>query len=251
MRFLFILFTVILMQAHCEPHQFSVEPMAYHVKREKLGGAWQKGILYGIEGRYERLCNWGIYLAIDGYYAQGKIKGKSGGGSSLVSDLSDSEVQGKIGYTLAFGKGCWCPSITPFIGYGYFSSRNNFRDPSPLPIHFHNTFDFGSAGVMVTVPIKSCLSLGVTFTAKWMIEGKSKTTNDPFFEDATLMMESKTQYEVDIPLYYTHESYPCLQWGVAFIYIQRNYGGRENFPFDFITTKYNNYGGKLSLIWSF
>lgn len=246
--FLVILATAEILQA--EPHRLSIEPMVYHTKRTRDGGTWQKGILYGIQAKYERLCPWGFYWSVDGHYASGTLHGENLGGLKLKSELSDSEIHGRLGFTIALGpKNCF--SLTAFGGYGYFSSWNKFKEPSTLPIHFHNTFDFGSAGLMLQWRISKCWEIGLNYTLKWMIEGKCQTSNDPDFEDSTLYMTNRLQYEIEVPVWYR---LPCKidsYLGLIPFFKHRAYGGQENFPFDFRETEFQIYGLQFAFLWNF
>lgn len=211
----------------------------------------QKGYLYGVRGGYDHIKRFKFYGGIEGNYATGRIKGHTGGGSPISSQLTDAEIEIRGGYTLAC-KYSFKPSITPFIGFGYFCQKNNFSDPSPLHLHFRDTFKYVVAGFLSQFSPTPCLDVGIVFKAKYMIDGKSKVSHDPDFSSVTLRMEERTQYSVDLPITYLFSF--CDQPLTASLepfYQYRNYGGLENYPFNFIKTKFINFGARALLGYSF
>lgn len=220
-------------------------PEVYHLTRTKEGGTKQKGYLYGLRGGYDRIKRYRLYWGIEGYFAKGQIRGKSGSDAKLVSDILDSEIEGRFGYTF-HRKTCFQASFTPFIGYGYFYQTNHFKHPSPLHLHFRDTFQYLVGGFISKFYINPCWNVGITFKAKYSIDGKSKITHDPDFDDMTIQMSDKMQYSVDFPI----NGVFCwcnrmLDLSLVPFYQFRHYGGRENFPFDFIDTKFRIYGVRL------
>jgi len=136
--------------------------------------------------------------------------------------------------------------VTPFVGYGYFSQTNNFRAPSPVQLHFHDTFEYSTVGFLSSINFLPYLKTGINFKVKHMVNGRSKVSHDPDNESSTLIMEDEDQYALDIPITYT------LCWKESDVYISlvpffqyRHYGGHENFPFDFIETRFYNLGARL------
>ena len=83
---------------------------------------------------------------------------------------------------------------------------------------------------------------------KFMLNGKTKVSNDPVMGDATLLMNNQVLARISVPLIF---SPPCVRMGLEFVvdpfYEFRHYGGREGFPFDYIDTKYNLYGANFAL----
>lgn len=235
----------------CPQHLFYVGPEAYYMRRVKEGGTKQHGVLGGVRAGYDRIKRYGLYWGIEGYYATGTLRGKSATNAKLVSRVQDSEIEGRIGYTFNRKTG-FSAFFTPFGGYGYFCQRNNFRHPSPIHLHFRDHFQYAVAGFLSSLFINPCLSVGANFKVKFMIDGKSQIGNDPKFENSTLLMNNKEQYSLDLPINYA----VCFQehiFDLSFVpfFQYRHYGGRENYPFDFIDTKFWVYGGRLLLYSSF
>lgn len=240
----------------CEPEQeclpvlrniFYLGPDIYHVKRLRRGGTHQSGVLCGVRGGYDRIKRYNFYVGVEGAWASGEITGESASGSHLKSTLTEAEIEGRLGYTLGTKHACR-PTFTPFVGVGYFNQTNKFRAPSPVPLHFTDTFQYGVVGFLSNIYFMPCLSAGVNFKAKFVYDPRSRISNDPEGEDVTLKFGEKTQYEVDLPITFYFDF--CDQcWtlsGVPF-YIYRHYGEMPNFPFDFVETKYIIYGGRLLL----
>jgi hypothetical protein len=238
-------------QCQCPQHLFYLGPEAYYLRRAKEGGTKQHGVLYGVRGGYDRIKRYRLYWGIEGYYATGRIRGRSANHHKLVSDLQDSEIEGRLGYTFQ-GKTGLCASFTPFGGAGYFYQINKFRKPSPLNLHFRDTFSYAVVGFLSNFTVKPCLKVGVNFKVKYMLNGRSKIQKDPDFEDHTIQMTNKEQYSLDLPMsyaFYLRQCYFDLSFVPFFQY--RHYGGRENFPFDFIDTKFWVYGARLLFYYSF
>jgi len=227
------------------PHRLYIGPEFYHAKRTKDSGSKQTGWLWGGRGLYERRRHAGFYWAADAYYACGEISGKTASGSSLLSKLRDSEIEGRLGYAFCVKKDAKLTMI-PYGGYGYFYSKNAFKKPSPLPYDLDICFEYGLLGAEASFFPFPCLECGLNFKAKYMLEGKSKVKDDPDFDNFTQEIESQIQYEADLPFRY----YSCLcnkQFIAVFapFYRYRHFGGKVNWPFDFIDTKYSIYGARL------
>jgi hypothetical protein len=220
-------------------------PEFYHVKRLKKGGTKQRGTLYGVYASYDRIKRCRLYWGLEASYATGRLKGTSGRGSPLVSNLTDIEFEGRLGYTL---QRKYAPILTfvPFIGGGYFRQTNKFRAPSPLTIHYRDSFSYTMAGFFFDASVMPCLHVGTLFKAKFMNEGKSRITHDIDFGNSMMQMSNRIQYSVELPL--TYQVLVCEQTFNASLvpfYEYRHYGSHENFPFDFMDTKYFNIGAKL------
>lgn len=238
-------------EAKCPQHLLYVGPEVYYMRRAKEGGTKQHGVLGGVRIGYDRIKRYRLYWGVEGYYAAGTLKGKSASKARIVSNVRDSEIEGRFGYTFHRKTG-FCASFTPFGGYGYFYQTNNFRKSSPIPLHFRDHFQYAVAGFLSNLFINPSLSIGANFKVKFMIEGKSEVRNDPEFENTNLLMNNKEQYSLDLPINYAlcfNERFFDLSVVPFFQY--RHYGGRENYPFDFIDTKFWVYGARLLFYYSF
>lgn len=229
------------------PHRVFLGPELYHTKRTKKGGSEQTGWLFGGHGNYERKRHNYLYWSLDGYYAYGELNGETPSGKTLKSDITDRQIEGRLGY--AFCLKNWKKfTLIPYGGYGYFDSRNDFKKPSPRQCEYFNHFYYGAAGFEASFYPFPCFEFGINFKASFMNEGKCKLKGDPDSGDVTLLIENKTQYEVDLPLRY----YACwCDRNIVAIfspfYRFRHYGGRVNWPYDFIDTKFQIYGAKILL----
>lgn len=216
------------------------------MKRKIQGGSWQKGTLYGIRGGYARRKCYGLYWGVDALYSFGDLSGRTRTGNPLESHMYETQVEGRLGYSLSYCRAVCHPSVTAYAGYGYLHSINKFRPPSPIPCHFRNRVEYFAAGFLSCVAVGECLRVGVDGKVKWMVEGKRKIAHDPLFPDLYMQMENEVHYEVDVPI-----AFSTCWWGqpveVKFtpFYRLRHYGGKENFPFDFSDTRFNLWGGRI------
>jgi len=222
--------------------RIQIGPDIYYLTRDRDGGAKQTGIMYGGEGDYERVKPWGFYWALNGLYARGTLTGHSRTGKT-ESRLTDAQVEARLGYTL-----CWPFLLTPFVGYGYFSEINDFCDPSPIAVRFHNHFQYPLLGFRSEWAWGPYFRLGCLARVSYMVDGASEVTNDPSFDDLTLIMGPRWQYRIDLPVSLCFcNSRNAFEAAIAPFYWLRQYGGRENYPFDFIATKMRSYGARFYL----
>lgn len=223
---------------------FTLGPKIYHVKRFKKGSQ-QKGALYGLTASYERIKGFSFYWGLEASYATGQIRGTSSRGNPLASNLTDVEFEGRLGYTFQLETRRVFIFI-PLVGLGHFHQTNKFKLPSPLTIHSHDSFNYGMVGFFFDALITPYLHVGTLFKAKFMFEGKSKVSNDPRFPTSTSLIAERMQYSIEFPL-----TYQIWIWEKAFnasfvpFYDYRHFGGRRNYPFDFIDTKFFDIGAKL------
>lgn len=232
-------------------NQLFIGPEIYYVKRTREGGAEQTGGLYGVRGGYEYIRRYALYVGLEGLYATGTLNGKSGEGERVKSWLTDANVEGRMGYTFQ-SKSCYHFSFTPFIGAGYFWENNHYIHPSPLHIHFDNSFWYVPVGFLSSFYVSSQLSLGLNFKARFPMDGYTKTSHDPDESDHQLHYEHKVQYRVELPIAY----YACWcnsDWALTLIpfYEYRQYGHKPNYPFDFLETTFKLYGVNLRISYLF
>ena len=228
-----------------------IGPEVYHLHRSKKGGSWQSGWLYGGRSLYERRIPFGLYWALEGYYAYGHITGKSSSGRCLKSHLTESEIEGRIGASLCF-KICPRVSITPYGGYGVYDNKNDFKHPSPIPCKFHDRIDYAAAGGILTLRLKPCLEASIDFKVRYMLNGKSYVSHDPDQENTNLKMNNEFQYDVAVPIIYqTCWKNRTLKIYTAPFYRFRHFGGMFNFPYDFVETKLKSYGLRVMFALSY
>lgn len=85
-----------------------------------------------------------------------------------------------------------------------------------------------------------------------MYNAKCAVTGDPDVDDFNLLIEDDWNYRIELPMIYRF--CPCFggfEAQVTPFYEFRHYGGRENFPFDFIDTKLMIWGFNLLLSYRF
>lgn len=228
-----------------------VGPEIYYVDRTREGGAQQDGVLYGVRAGYDHMRRYKFYWGVEGLWAKGVLRGKHAEHGPLHSDFMDANVEGRLGYTLQ--SKCWrCASVVPFVGLGYFWENNHYKHPSPLQLHFDNTFAYVPVGFLSQVFMTPTFSIGLNFKARILFNGKQKVSHDPENDSSTLRYGEKLQYRVELPLSYFFCWKDCrLAISLDPFYEYRHYGHSANFPFDFLETKLNLYGATLKLFYLF
>lgn len=229
-------------------NQFAIGPEGYWVERTKEGGTRQSGMLWGGRITYERIKRYGWYLGADVLYATGTLDGHSNSKSKIRSTLTDTNVEGRFGYTLQQKSNCG-PYLIPFVGIGYFRETNNFRHPTPIPAHFRNTFTYIPFGFLSHLYVNSEFGIGLNFKVRYLLHHKIHVSHDPEFDTLTLHYQEHLQYRVELPLTYDTCFYNRL-WQIKLtpFYEYRNYGRLANYPFDFLNTKFRLYGAYLQLV---
>lgn len=229
----------------------SVGPESYWVVRTKGGGTRQTGVLWGGRATYERLKRYGWYIGADILYASGTLDGKSGNDNKIRSRLTDTNVESRFGYTLQHKSNCGF-SLTPFFGIGYFRETNNFSHPTPIPVHFRNTFSYIPIGFLSHMYVTPQFGMGLNFKVRYLYRHKVKATRDPEHDSLHLHYQEKLQYRIELP--FTYDKCICNRlWRINLVpfYEYRNYGQMPTYPFDFIKTKFQIYGAYLQLTFLF
>lgn len=233
------------------PQRISIGPEIYHVRRTREGGTKQSGTLYGVRATYDRIKRYKIYWGGDFLWAKGTLKGKSGIGDRLKSTFTDEQIEGRLGYTFQ-QKSCYQPSLTPFIGYGYFRETNKYHHPSPMRLKFQNRFQYFTFGFFSSLAINPCLNVGFNFRAKAMIHARCRVSNDPEIDNFTMQIGERMIYRYELPILYRNF---CIgenfELGVVPFYETRHYAGKDNFPFNFLDTKLRLYGVNLQFAFRF
>lgn len=233
------------------PHRLAVGAEVYHSRRIKEGGSSQTGTPAGWYASYDRIRSNSLYWGCSGRMAWGRMYGHTGSGASIVSNLMDSEVQGRLGYTLQRTKGTQ-DALTLFVGYGYFDGTNNFQYPSPMTLNYRDYFTYSLVGFLASAKFTPNFRLSTSFQVQFMSDGKSKITNDPGYNDLVLKMGNRLQYQAEIPFtYLISNHYYHFELSLVPFLRYRDYGGRENYPFDFISTQYQIFGGRLEVAYIF
>lgn len=226
--------------------RLSLGPELYHVSRFREGGTKQHGWLFG--GRFicDHVRRYTFYWGIEAASAGGTLYGTSGKGAFLKSHMCDRSIESRLGYTFQKKQGHRF-AFTPFVGAGYYIENNNFKRPSQLPLHFKTTYRYVTAGFISSAYITPNLSVGVNLKLRHMLDPECKITHDPARGSAYLKIANETvQYRVEMPISYL----PCSPYSLTAMpfFEMRNYGRRVSYPFDFLRTRYYNYGVTLQLV---
>lgn len=231
-------------------NKVSVGPEIYHLERKREGGSKQKGIMYGVRASYDRLGRYKWYLGAEGFYAQGWLKGHTKL-AKLKSTMVQESLEGRFGYTFQ-AKNCLRPSLTPFIGFGYYRESNHFHSPSPLTVKLISDYSYLAYGFLSSLDVCSNITLGFNLKFRSMYDARCRVKKDPELEGHKMVIKDELQYRLELPIYY----YFCFcnlnaEVGLVPFFEKQHYGGRENFPNDFFDTKLWLYGAHLQLTYRF
>lgn len=243
----FLLFDLASQEYNLNKQQFYIGPEWYHVKRTKSGGTKQQGHLLGGRLGYGRLKRYGWYWGGEGSYAHGRLKGHSGTGNKLRSYLADLSIEGRFGYTLQ--KKCgFQAACTPFVGVGYFEEKNHFVHPSPLFVHFKTHFYYVVVGFLSSLHLCDQWEIGLNFKTKIPINPKCHVSHDEDNEPMSQRIGERLHYRVELPLTYSRSS-NCSPFAFALVpfFESRLYGSHPNFPYNFVKTRFENWGLTLEL----
>lgn len=227
--------------------RLNIGPEFYKLERERAGGAFQDGHMIGLDITFERLKPYCFYLGGEYLYAKGDLKGETPKGNTLTSDVTDELYELRFGFTFCSASPRFS-FFTPFTGWGHFKEINSFCPPSPLTYTFTDTFDYVTVGFLSGTHFNPLLSIGLNFKLRFMLEGRSRVSDDPLYNTVTLMMQDEIQVRVETPV----ELVICPSFFkstllVSPFYEFRHFGGREGYPFDFKETTFNLYGTRLAL----
>jgi hypothetical protein len=235
---------------HTQGQIQAIGPEYYHVQRKRKGGTSQCGDAWGARYNYDRIKRYKLYWGLQAFYGTGQLDGKSGSGDKTRSQLTDKQIEGYVGYTFA----CKNPpyfALIPFAGGGYFQETNNFRHPTPIHLRFKTYFPYATFGFLSSLRINPCWSVGFNLRIRTPWNTKCKVTNDPQFDEITLLVGDRFHYRLELPIVYFGPLWYNLRLGIMPFYEYRAYGGRENYPFDFFKTTFKIYGINLQLIYEF
>lgn len=236
---------------HVESNIVTIAPEYYYLKRDRDGGTKQSGSSGGIRVSYDHIKRYKFYWGGQAFYGTGILDGHTGSGDKIRSRWTDEMVEGYLGYTFQT-KAAPYFSFTPLGGCGYFCEINRFISPSPLHLKFTTSFGYFAYGFLSSAMVTPCLSVGLNARFRTPWETHCKVTDDPEFDDIKQLVGEKLQYRIEVPIVY-QKKFICglVEFGLMPFYEVREYGGRENFPFDFFKTKINIYGINFQGIYRF
>lgn len=229
------------------PYQVYTGPEVYHVTRIRGKGVEQRGLLVGEHSGFEHIVPHTVYLGLDGYYATGTLRGHNSINLDMDSTLREAEVEGRAGFTVHTR---YCPFLllAPYLGYGHFYSKNHILPPYPLPVTLHDDFSYLSAGFKTRIILSQGFTIGIDFKIKVPFQTNSKVTGYPDQPDTILHMGEEEQYEAELPIQFDFcwGGWPLGLELVPF-YRYRHFGGREDFPFNFVETRFHILGVRATL----
>lgn len=223
-------------------HRLLIGPEFYHVHRNREGGSKQNGWLGGGRFTYDYLRRHTLYWAVEGAIARGTLHGKS----KLFkqeSNMRDRSIEGRVGYTFRIRKACKL-MLTPFVGGGYLIEDNDFRNPSPLHLHFKTSYSYATAGLLSSINLGCQWKVGLTVKLRFLFDPTCKISHDPEFRDITLKIANDNlQYRLELPITYNY----ChgISFAATPFYENRIYGRQIGYPFDYLQTRLYNYGVTL------
>lgn len=231
--------------------QFYVGPEWYHLSRTKEGGTKQKRTLFGGRIGFDRLKRYKWYIGAEASYAKNTLRGHSSSGDKLCSHFVDKYIEGRFGYTFQCKE--WMhPSITPFVGYGTAREINNFKEPSPVQVHFKTHYNYVAFGFLSWIhpfcPF-DCFELGLNFEAKYPLNPKCRVTHDEENEHLSQNIKSRMLYKVELPITYRITCDGRMALTAVPFYEWRVYGGHPNFPFNFIKTNIRAGGAVVEFVY--
>jgi hypothetical protein len=246
--FFFIFCTGLIFPLSALQKQLTIGPEICYVKRTREGGTHQTGTLYGIRSSFDRcLERYRYYYGLEGSYDSGVLKGKSRQGAPLKSNFTQSNIEGRLGYTFQ-SKGEQYLSFTPYFSAGYFLELNDYKKPSPVQVHFKNQFYYGGMGCILKGCLRPRLHFGLNVQARFSVDGKVRTSHDPDYDPATLKYMQKVQCRVSLPFSYQFsESNPRFTFDGVPFFEYRQYGKKRAIPFDFLDTRIQCWGIDLML----
>lgn len=228
-------------------HHLFLGPECMNVKRSRKGGAKQNGWLTGGRFIYEHCRRYCFYWGLEASYARGTLRGHTGGGNPSKSIMSDGSVEGRFGYTFKYKYG-WQPALTPFFGVGYLWEINNFKSPSPIPLHNRIQCRYVTAGFLASISPLDNFTVGLNVKVRYLKDPRCHTSNDPLSDIDSMdqnISNDRFQYRIELPITYV----PCGScWGGALLpfYEKRFYGGFAD-EVDFKKMQLYYYGVALML----
>jgi len=246
-RFFLLCLLLSSFSIHARYLEFYAGPEISYLERQRQTGTHQEGQINGLRVGVDRIKRHGFYLGADYLYGCGEIEGKNSREKAIFSNFSNEIIEVRLGYCLQHD---WPKKqfFIPFGGWGSFTQSNQFIPPTEMICTFTEHFNFFVVGFLSGFNFTPLLSMGINFKVRFMQNSACDITDDPYFDDITMIVKDSTQYRLELPFVCKSRG-PWLLTKIALIpfYELRQFGGRESFPFDYIETKYHLYGANLKL----
>jgi hypothetical protein len=215
----------------------------YYLKRKLETGTRQEGSLYGIRLTHERVRPWSWYWAAEGHWARGHLDGHSSRHFPIRSEMTDVDVEGRLGFTLR----CCRLLLTPIVGIGYFSESNDFKPPTPLVVLVRTHVGYVPLGIVSRFYLRPRLSIGLDAKALLPFDGQAKVC-DPELGESRLNFDPRIDYAIELPIRYRL----CgrarnLELLLALFWRARSYGRHCGVTHDFYETRITIGGARLQL----
>jgi hypothetical protein len=241
--------------ASTHAHRVLAGPEFYNVHRTREGGTKQNGTLIGAKLLYDHVKRYKFYWAAEALYAVGPLSGHTGQNKKIKSCLNESYVEGRFGYTFQYKCG-WKPAFTPFAGAGYFWEINKFDKRSPLPIHTKTTYRYITGGFLASVNWNADWQIGLTLKVRYMIDPRCTITHDPEFNKVFLKIgnDDQLQYRIELPINYAAKyaiAHTCVDFSFIPFCEKFCYQRQAAYPFDYLKTRFFNYGATLAASYTF
>lgn len=219
--------------------------------RNRASGTYQSGRIDGIRATLQRIKPCSIYAAADYLFATGDLKGTNSRDFPIHSTLTDQIFEVRLGYCLQSQK---APDsfFVPFGGWGLFQEINDHYLPTPIPYTFTDQFHYIVVGFLSGIDLLPYLNVGINFKTMFMEGALSKITDDPDFDDTTVMIRNVPYFRLELPcILRLCGNWPFSGFKITPFYEYRHFGGRAGYPFDFIDTTFNLFGLSTSLIFTY
>lgn len=232
-------------------HQLAIGPEIFYVQRKRHGGTKQDGWLYGARGTYDRIKPCALYWGIDAVGAAGTLSGRTSKGDKLKSTFIDLDVELRIGYNIFLERMLPCFIFSPYVSGGYFKEQNNFGKPSPIHAHFSSYSWYVGTGFLSTFLVTDQIDVGLNGKFKYMLQLHNRITHDREVDDFTLKLRDGYHYRIELPITYWLCAVQERAIRLTPFFEYRRHARLNNFPFDFLETKYYFYGFTLQFLRQF
>ncbi|MCB1134807.1 MAG: hypothetical protein KDK78_00955 [Chlamydiia bacterium] len=223
-------------------HEFSLAPQGGYLRRVKASGSEQKAFVYGMGGYYQRWVPNGVFVRAEGYYLEGELEGENIRNAKVKSDYDEYWGAAALGWSCEVGSGRPI-TLAPYVMYGRFYSENKFTPPTALLVEMRNRHQVGGLGLQMRAPLTCSWNLGMDGRVFGMWDAKNKVVDDPTFGTFVQLVDERVHYYLAFPVSYSFcEEGIDVAFEMTPFYWFRSFGGRENVPVDYDTTRFRQMG---------